>query len=100
MWLEGKMLVLGHFLQNMHEFKCVIKRLVTHSVHFFGGLLGVVLAGDVGESDVLLRCALLVTYFSLHVEPDHDLIDQGSDDGTEKRGKNGHQEPAISNREE
>lgn len=100
MWLEGKMLMLGHYLQNMHEFKSVVKRLITHSVHFLGGLFGVVVAGDIGESDVLLRCALLVTYFSLHVEADHDLVDHCTDDGTEERGENGNQEPTISSPEE
>lgn len=72
------------------------------SVHFFGSLfgVGVVVGGDVGESDILLLCALLVTYFSLHMEANHQLVDYHTDNGAKEWGKNGHQEPAVSNPEE
>lgn len=71
---------------------------LTRSVHFFGSLF--VVGGDVGESDILLLCALLVAYFSLHMEANHHLVDYHTDDGAKEWGENRHQEPAVSNPEE
>lgn len=70
------------------------------SEHFFLSLFRVVVDGDVGESDVLLLCAHPVTYFSLLVEADHQLVDHHADEGAEERGQDGHQEPAVSDTEE
>lgn len=69
-------------------------------MYFFGSIFGFVIVGDVGESDILLLCALLVTYFSLHMEADHQLVNYHADDGAKERGEKGHQEPAVSNPEE
>lgn len=77
------------------EYACV-ECLMTHSVHFFGCVFGVLVGGDVSESDILLLCALLVAHFSLHVEANHHLVDHHTDDGAKERGKDGHQEPAVS----
>ncbi|TNN67016.1 hypothetical protein EYF80_022789 [Liparis tanakae] len=40
--------------------------------------------------------AILVAHFSLHVEADHQLVDDHADDGAEERGEHRHQEPAVS----
>ena len=82
------------------ECACVEVCIRTRSVHFFGSVFGVFVGGDVSESDVLLLRALLVAYFPLHVEADHQLVDHHTDDGAEERGENGHQEPAFSSPEE
>lgn len=78
MFREKKTVVAGRkkvgvcqYLQRVRVFKCVDECLTTHSVHFFGAVLGVVICGDIGESDILLSRHLLVTYFSLHVEANH-----------------------------
>lgn len=87
------------YLQNVHVLKCVAKCL-TQSVHFFGSPFGIVVGADIGEADILLLCALLVAYFSLHVEANHQLVDHHTDDGAKEWGTNGHQEPAASSPEE
>lgn len=69
-------------------------------MHFFGSLFRVLVGGDIGQSNILLLRALPVTYFSLYVETNHHLVDHHTDDGAKEWGKNGHQEPAISNTEE
>lgn len=71
------------------------------SVHFFVFFVfGVVIAGDIGESDILLLCALSIACFSLHMETNHQLVDHHTNDGAKEWGKNWNQEPAISSPEE
>lgn len=85
------------YLQNVHS--VYGSTCVTHSVHFFGGLFGIVCV-DTGESDVFFFCAYFVTHFSLNVEADHQLVDDHSNEGADEWGKNRHQEPTISNPKE
>lgn len=88
-------------LEIAHVFLCALEGLRTHSVCLFGffGILGGIVGADVGEPDALLLCVLLIAYFTFHVEADHHLVDHHANDGAQEWGKNGHQEPALSNPE-
>lgn len=85
------------YLQGVHALVCG-RALFAHLVRFFGRLLGVV-AADVGESHVFLLCALPLAYFCLHVQAHHQLVEHHTEDGAEKRDKDGNQEPAVANPE-
>lgn len=79
------------YLQNV-----LLKSLRTLSVHLFA-IFGVfIVGGDVGESHILWLCIFLVALLSLHMEANHQLVDNHTDDGAEERGKDGHQEPTVS----
>lgn len=83
--------VVCEYLQNVS-----LKSLRTLSVHLFA-IFGVfVVGGDVGESHILRLCVFPVALLSLHVEANHQLVDNHPDDGAEERGKDGHQEPTVS----
>lgn len=74
----------------------VVESLRTLSVHLFA-IWGVfIVGGDVGESHILGLCIFLVALVSLHMEANHQLVDNHTDDGAEERGKDGHQEPTVS----
>lgn len=69
-------------------------------MHFFGSLFRLFVGSDIGEFDILLRFAILVTCFSLYMETNHQLVDRHTNDGAKEWGKDGHQEPAFSSTEE
>lgn len=88
---RNKNAVVCEYLQNVS-----LKSLRTLSVHLFA-IWGVFVVGrDVGESHVLWLGIFLVALLSLHVEANHQLVDDDTDDGAEERGKDGHQEPTVS----
>lgn len=68
------------------------------SVHLFAVLGIVVVGGDVGESHILRFGAVLVlvAFLSLHVEADHQLVDDHANDGAKERSEDRHQEPTVS----
>lgn len=90
---------LSQYLQNACFRVCSLISL-TPLVHFFGSLFRVFVGGNIGESDILRLLPIPVTYFSLYMEANHQLVDHHTDDGTKEWGKNWHQEPPFSSTEE
>lgn len=90
-WLQGENAVVCKYLQNVS-----LKSLRTFSVHLFAIFRVFIVGGDVGESHILRLCIFPVALLSLHMEANHQLVDNHTDDGAEERGKDGHQEPTVS----